>query len=148
MSLRNTYKTDNAKETNGVRVVVGVNEFTGDEMAINVSRMSKSNKIYAKAAEKKFSPHTAAIQNETIPEALAARLMKELFVEVILHGWEGFSLYELTGNDDDKLTPLEYNSDNAMKLFAELPDVYDAWEAQAKKAANFREAEREVSSGN
>jgi hypothetical protein len=147
MSLRNTYKTDNAKEVEGVWITVDADE-NGKETRIHVSRMSKSNKIYAKAAETKFAPHTAAIQNETIPEALAARLIREIFAEVILHNWEGVSKFDLTGDEADKDTPLEFSKENALALFAELPDLFDAWEAQAKKAGNFREAEKKVSAKN
>ena len=43
-------------------------------------------------------------------------------------------------DDSWDIAPPPFNADNALALFAELPDLYDDWEARAKKAAAFREA--------
>lgn len=147
MSLRKTFKTDHAAEVNGVWVPVGMNEHNSKPIEIHISRMSKANKRYTKALEAATRPHMAAIQNESMDNDLGAKLLQEVFVDTILLGWKNLPKSELTGNDGDK-AELPFNRENALALFAELPELYDDWEDRAKKAANFREAQQEVAAKN
>lgn len=148
MSLRKIYATDKAKETDGVRLEVGINEHNGKPMAIVVSRMSRNNQKYQQAFADKFDPHMTAIQADAMDEMLARKLVRELFVDEILHDVQNVPLSDLTGNaeDDDKV--MEYNRENVIALFERFPDVFDDWEGRAKKASNFREAARDKASGN
>lgn len=148
MSLRKIYATDKAKETSGVRIEVGMNDFNGKPMAIVVSRMSRNNQKYQQAFTDKFDPHMTAIQADAMDEMLARKLVRELFVDEILHGVENVPLSDLTGNDEDNDKVMEYNRDNVLALFEKYPDVFDDWEARAKKASNFREQARDKASGN
>lgn len=148
MSLRKIYATDTSKETNGVRLEVGINEHNGKPMAIVVSRMSRNNQKYQQAFTEKFDPHMTAIQADAMDEMLARKLVRELFVDEILHGVENVPLSDLTGKDEDNSAVMEYNRENVLALFEKYPDVYDDWEARAKKASNFREAAKDKASGN
>lgn len=147
MGLRNTFKTDKALETEGVWLEVEINEHNGQPIRIHVARMARSNKAYAKALDKATKPHNAAIQNETLSEAIAAKMMKNVFVDTILLGWDNLPKSELTGNEDDT-DELPFTRENALALFDEMDDLYQDWEKRAKAASNFREAERVVSAGN
>lgn len=148
MSLRKIYATDAKKETNGVRIEVGINEHNGKAMAITVSRMSRNNQKYQQAFTEKFDPHMTAIQADAMDEMLARKLVRELFVDEILHGVENVPLSDLTGKDEDNSAVMEYTRENVLALFEKYPDVYDDWEGRAKKASNFREAAKEKASGN
>lgn len=148
MSLRKIYATDAKKETNGVRIEVGINEHNGKAMAITVSRMSRNNQKYQQAFTEKFDPHMTAIQADAMDEMLARKLVRELFVDEILHGVENVPLSDLTGKDEDNSAVMEYTRENVLALFEKYPDVYDDWESRAKKASNFREAAKEKASGN
>lgn len=148
MSLRKIYATDKAKETDGVRLEVGMNEYNGKPMAITVSRMSRNNQRYQQAFTDKFDPHMTAIQADAMDEQLARKLVRELFTDEILHGVENIPLSDLTGNAEDNDKTMDYTRDNVLALFDKYPDVFDDWEARAKKASNFREQAREKASGN
>lgn len=148
MSLRRTYKTDKLAEVKGVRVVVGINEFNKGEMAITLSRMSRSNTAYTTAMEAATRDHAGDIAAGTMDEKLADDLMRGVFADVILLGWENIPLFDITGEEADKGSVAEFTKANALKLFDELPDVYDNWEGRAKKASTFREVAREKNAKN
>lgn len=147
MGLRKNFKTDAAKETEGSTIIVDTNDHNGAPISITVARMSRSNKRYAKALETATRPYNAAIAAETLDADLGSKLLREVFVDVILLGWSNLPKSELTGKDSDT-ADLPFTRENALKLFDEMPDLYDAWEAHAKKAANFRDAERDDNAGN
>lgn len=147
MGLRKTFKTDRDAEINGVEVEVSVNDHNGLPITIRIARMSQGNKRYTKELNRVTKPHMSAIQNDAMDNDLARKMLQEVFVDTILLGWDNLPKSELTGNDKDKEL-LEFNRDNALALFKELPDLYDDWEARANKAAAFREKEREEEAKN
>lgn len=147
MSLRKTFKTDRVAEVEGVEIEVAVNDHNGNPISIRIARMSSSNKRYTKELNKVTKPHMSAIQNDAFDNELARKMLQQVFVDTILLGWKNLPKSELTGDDGDT-EELEFNRENALALFNEMPDLYDDWEGRAQKAAAFREAEREVSSGN
>ena len=147
MSLRKTFKTDKTAEIEGVEVDVAVNDHNGKPIKIRIARMSTSNKRYTKELNRVTKPHQAAIQNDAMDESLARRMLQEVFVDTILLGWSNLPKSELTGDDADT-EELEFNRDNALALFDEMPDLYNDWESRAQKAAAFRESEREANAGN
>lgn len=140
MSLRKIYATDKTKETSGVELEVGINDFNGKPMVIVVSRMSRNNQTYQQAFTEKFDAHMTAIQNDAMDEQLARKLVRELFVDTILHDARNVPLSDLTGDSKDDNEIMEYTRENMLALFDKYPDVFDDWEARAKKASNFREA--------
>lgn len=148
MSLRGTFKTDLNAETEGVELEVGVNEFNGQPITIRLSRMSKSNKRYTKKLEAVTRPHQSAINNESLDNDLAQKMLQGVFVDTILLGWGNVPKFDLTGKEEDKSKTLDFTRENALALFAELPDLYDDWEDRAKKAAAFREKASEDTAGN
>lgn len=148
MSLRKTFKTDVKAETEGVWVEADMNEYNGKPVEIHISRMSKSNKRYSKRLEAVTRPHQSAIQNESFDNDLAENLLRNVFVDTILLGWRNLPKSDLTGNDADNDVELEFNRENALALFKELPECYDDWAERARKAAAFREATSETAAGN
>lgn len=147
MGLRKTFKTDQNAEINGVEVEVSVNDHNGKPITITIARMSTSNKRYTKELNRVTKPHQSAIQNDAMDNDLARKMLQEVFVDTILLGWDNLPKSELTGNDKDTEL-LEFNRDNALALFAELPDLYNDWEARANRAAAFREKDREEAAKN
>ena len=148
MSLRKIYGTNKDKEVSGVRLEVGMNDFNNKPIFITVSRMSRNNQKYQQAFSDKFDPHMAAIQADALGEAMARKLTRELFADEILHNVENLPLSDLTGKEEDNDKIMEYTRENVLALFEELPEVYDDWEARAKKAANFRDKAVKAAAGN
>lgn len=150
MSLRKMYATDAAKETTGVTLQVGMNDYNGQPIEIIVSRMSHNNQVYQKAFTEKFDPHQAAIQGDTLDEQLARKLVKELFVDEVLKGDKvrNVPLSDLTEDDADNEKIMEPTRENLLALFEKYPDLYDDWSGRAKKASNFRKAANNKAAGN
>ncbi len=139
MSLYSQFATDKQAEVDGVWVEYGANE-DGSIPSFKISRMSKANKKYTKALEKATRPHRRAIELETMNNDLAERLFMEVFIDTVLLDWKN-----IRGRDGDELA---FNKDAAMKLFVELPELYDDLQEKAKKASLFREETLEGESGN
>ncbi len=142
MSLRGTFKTNKDKEVNGVDVPVGVNDHNGEPITINISRMGTANKRYTSMLETVMAPHQASLQNDSMNNELAGKLLREVFVDTVLNGWTNLPKSELTGDDGDT-DLLEFNRDNALALFEEMPEMYSDWADRAKKAASFRDSVRD-----
>lgn len=138
MSLYKQFETNKEAELDGIWVEIG----DGEEApaAFKIARMSKSNKRYTKAIEKATRPHKKAIELDILNENLAEKLMKDVFVSTVLLNWRNVKNRE--GN------VMEFNKENALQLFKDLPDLYNLLEEQAKTASLFREAELEGNSKN
>lgn len=143
MSLRSTFKTDKTKETEGVDVEVSINDHNGEPIVINISRMGTSNKKYTKRLEAIMQPHQAALNNDSMPNELAGKLIRKVFAETVLNGWSNLPKSELTGVETDTEF-LDFNIENALALFEELPELYTDWSDRAKKASSFRDAVRDA----
>jgi hypothetical protein len=147
MSLRKTFKTDKTAEVDGVWQEIAINDHNGRPVRVKLARMSNSNKRYTKALNAATKPHQSAIQNDALDQELAKSLLQEVFAETVLLDWDNLPKSDLTGVEtDDELLP--FSKENALALFAEMPDLYDDWESRAQKAAAFREKEREAAAGN
>lgn len=147
MGLRQNFRTDRAKETEGVEIPVGMNEHNNAPIIFKLSRMGRTNKAYTTALEEVTRPHQASIQAETLDNELGSKLLQEVFVDTILLSWSNLPKSDLTGNPKDT-DELPFSRENALKLFEELPDLYDHVETLAKKASNFREEGRKKNSKN
>lgn len=139
MSLYSQFATDKSAEVEGVWVEYGANE-DGSIPAFKISRMSKANKKYTKALERATRPHRRAIELETMNNDLAERLFMEVFVDTVLLDWKG-----IKQRDGEEL---EFCKKNALKLFEDLPELYDDLQEKAKKASLFREETLEEEAGN
>lgn len=147
MGLRSTHKTDSKAEVEGVWIEVDVNDHNGNPIEILVAHMGRTNKTYTKHLDKVTKPYSASIQNDSLPTEIGDKLLRKVFIDTILKGWKNLPTSDLTGDEDDD-SLLEYSPENAMKLFEELPGVYDHWEEVSKKKATFREKEREEAAKN
>lgn len=139
MSLYNQFATNKEAEVEGVEVEYGANA-DGSIPSFRISRMSKANKKYTKALERATRPHRRAIELETMNNDLAERLFMGVFVDTVLLGWSNIQ------DRDGKA--IAFNKENALKLFTDLPELYDDLQEKAKKASLFREEAIEEEAGN
>lgn len=147
MGLRKIYRTDAEKEVSGVWQDVAINDHNGKPIRIHIARASASNKAYAKALEAATKPHQAAIQNDALDNELGKKLLQGVFCDTLLLDWDNVPRSEWTGNEADvELVP--YSKDEALELFAILPDLYLDWSGRTEKAAAFRETLREEAAKN
>lgn len=138
-SLFKQFKMDPKKQDEGVLVQYGENP---DKTlpGFRLLRQNASNQRYAKTLERETNPYRRMISLGTLDTKTAERVFMRVFCLSVLIGWE--HVYDATG----ALIP--FNFDNAMKLFQELPDLYDDLVIQSQKASLFRQDTDEADAKN
>lgn len=129
MNLFKQFATDPQAEKEGVRFEIGVNS-QGETIAFQIARAGGQNIRYVKAIEAKTKPYRMQIQAGTIDPEIAARLMREVFAESVVIGWEGV--------EDENGRLLTYSPEAAATLFEQLPELYALLQEQAQNVALYR----------
>lgn len=129
MNLFKQFATDPQAEKEGVRFEIGVNS-QGETIAFQIARAGGQNIRYAKVIEAKTKPYRMQIQAGTIDPEIAARLMREVFAESVVIGWEGV--------EDEAGHLLTYSPEAAATLFEQLPELYALLQEQAQNVALYR----------
>lgn len=134
MSLYKNFGTNKEAESKGVSIEFGVND-DKSVIAFIVSRSGKSNKKYAKALEAATKPYRRQIQLGTMDDELANKIYMEVFISTVLKGWENVQ--------DEKGKSMAFTKDNAVKLFTDLPELYEELQLKAADFTTFRDESRE-----
>lgn len=129
MSLYKQFKTDSKLEKEGILLEYGTNS-QGKPICIRVARAGAGNDAYVKRMEVAVKPHRRLIQNETIERAVLTKIVREVFAETVVLGWENV--------EDENGKPMPFTKENCIKLFTDLPDLFDDLQESAQKAALFR----------
>ncbi len=139
MSLYKQFKTDNSLEKEGILLEYGENS-KGKPITIRIARAGGANKAYEKRMEIRVKPYRRQIQNEIIETALVEKIIKQVYAETIVLGWE--NVEDENGND------MEFSVENCLKLFDDLPDLFRDIQEQSQRAALFRQEVREADAKN
>ena len=133
MSLYKQFATNSEKEMEGVEVqMTEAENGDGSIPTFVVSRMGKSNKRYSKALEAATRPYRRQIELGTMNNDKAEEIFLGVFVDTVFKG--------LKNVRDEDGKPLEVTKAAAVKLFTDLPEVYERLQEEAKLSANFRDA--------
>lgn len=138
MSLYSMFKTDSKKENEGIPIRIPTGD--GEEAVFFIGRMSKQNKEFAKASERVFKPHRKLQSMGLLSDAKTEMLARTAFIQGCLKGWENVK--------GPKGEILEFTEDNAQKLFADLPQLYEDLATEALNQANYSAEDLEDSTGN
>jgi len=139
MSLYKQFENNEKVENEGIWIDYPENE-DGTTPAFKISRMYKGNKKYSKTLNKAIKPHKRAIQLETLSEKASTKLMLGVFVNSIVLDWRNVQ------NEEGET--MQFSKENAVKLFEDLPELYDDLEENSKKLGLFRSDELEEDSKN
>lgn len=148
-NIYGAFLTDKNLEKTGIWLDYGA-------FRVRIARQGGANKAFARLLEAKTRPYQRAIKTETLDNAVAERLMREVFAEAVVLSWETkvtdpADAEKFTWEkkvvfvDGTSATP---GSQAYVRIFEELPDLYADIQEQAVKAANFRQAQREANAGN
>lgn len=134
------FGTDANMEKQGIELDYGA-------FAIRIARTGGANKRFARVLDTKMRPLRRAIQSETLDEAVAAKVMAEVFAEAVVLGWSSteFGEGKIPGKDGE---PLEFTKANVLNLFLDLPELFADVREQAGKASLFRQSELEADAKN
>lgn len=130
MSLYKQFATSNELETKGILVEYGQND-DGSVIAIRIARAGGTNHRYNTVLERAVKPYRRQIQNETIDRDTMQRLMREVYADSVVIGWENVQ------DKDGKNLP--FTRENVIKLFEDLPELFEDVQEQAQRAALYRD---------
>lgn len=138
-SLYKTFKTNPDLEKAGILIQYGTNSH-GEAIAFRIARSGASNAAQMRLLDAKLKPYRRQIQADVMDNDVAKQIMLETFVSTVLLGWEGV--------EDENDQPLPFTKDNAIKLFTDLPDLFQDLQEQSGKLALFRDEVRQADAGN
>lgn len=124
------FKTDEKAELDE-GVILDYGEFN-----IRIARAGGSNKKFGKLLNVRLKPHRRQMETDTMDDAVATRIMVETYADSIILGWN--NVKDASGAD------MEYNRENVIKLFTDLPDLFRDVQSQAGQVALFRSAEADA----
>jgi len=127
------FETDKAVEESGVELDYG-------EFQIKIARSGGSNQRYNKILEALVKPHQRAVQTETISRDVVNKILIEAHAKAVVVSWEGVK------DRDGNL--IEFSVAACIKLFNDLPDLFEDVKEQAAKTGLFRKQINEEISGN
>lgn len=133
MSIYAAFQTDAAAETEGITLDFGDYQFT-------IARAGGSNKKFETALKKRLERYKRMIDFDALPEATAHKALVEVYAETVVIGWTGVT--DADGN------AMPFSVANAVKLFTDLPGLFNVIREEAGKQSNFLAARRQAIAGN
>ena len=129
MSLYKQFETDREVEKTGIVLDYGMNS-KKRPIQIRIARAGGANERYSKLLELRTKPYRRQIQNETLDNAVAEKITKEVYAQTVVLGWNGVE--DRDGND------MPFTQENCVKLFTDLPDLWSDVQSQSTRASLFR----------
>jgi hypothetical protein len=129
MSLYEQWETDENLEQEGIAIQVASTK-GGKPVRIRVALASESNPKYAKAAQRHLKGYEKAIQNNLLDAATQDELLKKIYVDSVIVGWENVS-----GRDGKAL---EFTKENVLKVLTDLPHLWKTIREDASRIDFFR----------
>lgn len=133
MSMYKRYQPSKKLTEKGAPLRFPANE-DGTVPTLILARAHVSNQLHAAAVARFYTPEVMKAMDE-MPEEEAMDLAIEVLLAGSLMGWEN-----ITGEDDE---PLEFNHDNAVKLFKDLPDVFTSAQMFVRNMNNYLKSAEE-----
>jgi len=133
-SIYDKFSTDADVESKGLVIDYG------DGIRLRIARAGGSNKAYLRAVEKLSRKYRQQIQLDIISGDESAELFREIYAETIVLGWEGVT------DREGKAVP--FSRDACIKLFEDLPDLFDDVFRQARRMDLFRSFTNEADAKN
>lgn len=129
MSLYTQFETDREIEKTGIVLDYGFNS-KKQPIQIRIARAGGANERYSKLLELRTKPYRRQIQNETLDNAVAEKITKEVYAQTVVLGW--------TGVEDRDGNEMPFTQENCVKLFTDLPDLWSDVQSQSTRASLFR----------
>ena len=119
------FKTNKAAEQEGIILDYG------DGQTIKIARAGGSNIRFEKAAQAKMRKFSLQAKHDLLEPVQMRTIFREVLAETVVLGWTGFT--------DEEGKPLSFSKENVVKVFTDLPDLFDDVLEQSRKASLFKE---------
>lgn len=124
-NLDKFYKANSELEKEGVDFAIDENT------SFKVRRFSSQNPKVKAAMATYYKPFARQIEFGTLPTEKSHEITTKIFVDTCLVSWKGVV--------DENEKPIEFNKENALKLFKDLPDLLDTLWKHANTFENYKE---------
>lgn len=124
--LYKLFETDENLETKGIGLRFG-------EAVFYVKRAGGSNTAFDKAYEEKTRNMTSRLQLAALSEEQSSALLREVYADSVIIGWEGVR------NREGEI--MEFSKENFVKLMQDLPTLWRAIRTEAANHENFLKAQ-------
>lgn len=108
--------------------------------SITIHRAGGTNKKFAQILDQKMKPFRQRFERGLLDDETSFRILLETYAEAVVIGWKDVV------DQDGKI--MEFNVANVVKLFNDLPDLFDDVKSQSNKVAVFRKEQEEVEEKN
>lgn len=153
--LYQMFEMDKDLEREGITVNYGSVKF-------QIARAGGRNKAFKDTFSAKAKKHRTQIDNETMSDDMADRIMAESYAEAVVLGWwtrkedeNGDPILNAKGEEkwvdtvENKAGKhVKYSIEECVKLFLDLPDLFSSLQSYAIKAGNYRKEIDETDEGN
>lgn len=153
--LYQLFEMDKDLEREGITVNYGSVKF-------QLARAGGRNKAFKDTFQAKTRKHRTQIDNETMSDELADRIMAEAYAEAVILGWwtrkedenedpildkKGEEIWEdVIENKEGK--KVKFSKDECVRLLLDLPDLFASLQSYAQKSANYKKEMDEADEGN
>lgn len=124
-SIYDKFKTNKKAEQEGITLDYG------DGQTIKIARAGGSNVRFEKAVQAKMRKFGLQAKHDLLDPDQMRSIFREVVAETVVLGWTGFT--------DEQGDELPFSRENAIKVFTDLPDLFDDVLEQSRKAALFKE---------
>lgn len=153
--LYQLFEMDSDLEREGVSINYGSVKF-------QIARAGGRNKAFKDIFNTKIKRHRTQIDNETMSDDMADRIMAESYAEAVILGWwtrkedeHGDPILDKKGEEqwDDVVENKEgkrvkYSVAECVKFLLDLPDLFSSLQSYAGKAGNYRKELEAEDEGN
>lgn len=108
--------------------------------SITIHRAGGSNKRFAQILSAKMKPHRHQYDRGILDDETSKRILLESYAEGVVVGWK--DVKDANGKN------MPFNKENVVKLFSDLPDLFNDVKQQAENVALFREETEKVDEKN
>lgn len=126
--LYKLFGTNTKRELEGVDVCVGSDKDT--DPVFVVARAGGHNTDYLKALTQQYTKSSPQLRSAVTPEE-DRKLLIELYYRNVIKSWRNVT--DAKGND------MAFTKDNMVKLFTDLPDLWDFLRTVANDVSRFQE---------
>ena len=126
MDIRQMYKTNKDKETEGTFVEIG------GGVSVKIKRAGARNKAFAFAQSKMLKPLQRQIRSGTVSPDVMEDINISLFANHVVTDWKGIT-------EDGKAIP--FSKEKFVEYAKEMPDFFDEIFIAAYEVNNFKDEE-------
>lgn len=108
--------------------------------SITIHRAGGANKKFAATLDQKMKPYRQRFERGLLDDDTSKKILLETYAEAVVIGWK-----DVKGPDG---APMEFKVENVVKLFTDLPDLFEDVKQQANQVSVFRDEQEKVEEKN